>query len=133
MSDDPFFVICSLGYSSPPHCYKYIKSQEHLPLHVWEQHKKKKKSPLCERVRGSAYEKKGRLRPHLYQSALHLSTGPQWISRLYTNASDIQHNVKEVFSTERVSQVRLFGGAPHKARSFPGFFLRARSYLSGSP
>lgn len=28
-------------------------------------------------------------------------------SRLYTNASDIQHNVKEVFSTERVSQVRL--------------------------
>lgn len=81
MSDDLFFVICSLCYSrSPPphtHCYKYIKSQEHLPFHVWGQHKKK--SPLCERVRGSAYEKKGRLRPHLYQSALHLSTGPQWI------------------------------------------------------
>lgn len=71
-------VVCVI-LGSPPHTHTAINTLRVRSIFLSTSEDSTKKSPLCERVRGSAYEKKGRLRPHLYQSALHLSTGPQWI------------------------------------------------------
>lgn len=99
----------------------------------WEESitKKKKQIPSLLWVSVCAQEAGTRLRLHP-PSALHLSTGPHWIQPSDCAGLHPQHKMwRRWFGTERVSRVRLFEGAQHKAKSLPGFFSLCALHLTG--
>ncbi len=108
--------------------HKCIKSPERLPLLSTSGQprceeatttKKKKTPPLWLRV--CARKRKGPETSPAPQSALHLCAGLQWIQ---PTVPDYIYNTGceggASHSAERVSRVRLFEGAQHKAKSLSG-------------